>query len=418
MPGQLFTSYFLAEGIETTPEWEALNGQEAELAAQLRHVYSEFTKYNLPNEATTEDDLIIPVLELLGWVDHLPQQGSGRNADIPDYLLFPDANAKARAIAKPTAEQRYQDALVVLENKRFRLPLDRRDMTDKVQSSTPHSQILHYLSVADTVSEGNIRWGILTNGTLWRLYDRSTSPRATAYFETDLSESLESERGTSLFALLFGRDSFTPQGGASTSFLESAIKESKNYEERVAQDLSSVVFEKVFPHLIHALTEASGASLEISRDSALIFLYRMLFLLFAEDRGLLPVNDSRYEEYGLRKPVREDIARRMETGTPFSDTSSRYYDHVMALCKMVDVGDTSIGMPPYNGGLFSSNSTALLEQVRLSDAAMAPVIHNLSHVRHDSGSRFVNYRDMSVQQLGPFTSVSLKGSRCEKATAP
>ena len=163
---------------------------------------------------------------------------------------------------------------------------------------------------------------------------------------------------------------------------------------------TSVVFEKVFPNLIQALTDASKADLGTAREAALIFLYRMFFLLYAEDLGLLPVHDMRYEEYGLRKSVREDIARRMESETPFSETASRYYDHVTALCRMVDKGEASIGMPPYNGGLFSSDSAPLLEKVRLNDAAIAPIIHNLSHVKDDSGTRFVNYRDMSVQQLG------------------
>ena len=400
MPGQLFTGYFLTEGIRTTQEWEAWTSPEADLGVQLRQVYEGFRNYNQPNEAVTEDDLIIPVLKILGWTDLLAQQGSGHNEDIPDYLLFADADAKARATARPSAEQRYKDALVVVENKRFGLHLDRRDKIDRVQSITPHSQILHYLSVADTVSEGNIRWGILTNGSLWRLYDRRASPRATAYFEIDLGTTLESVEDTKLFTLIFGRDSFTPQGGANASFLEFALGESKNYEERVAQDLSSVVFEKVFPNLIQALTDASKADLGTAREAALIFLYRMFFLLYAEDRGLLPVHDVRYEEYGLRKPVREDIDRRMESETPFSETASSYYDHIMTLCRMVDKGEASIGMPPYNGGLFSSDSAPVLEEVRLNDAAIAPIIHNLSHVRGESGTRFVNYRDMSVQQLG------------------
>ena len=55
----------------------------------------------------------------------------------------------------------------------------------------------------------------------------------------------------------------------------------------MAQDLSSVVFEEVFPSLIQALTNASTADLGTAREAALIFLYRMLFLLYAEDRGLL-----------------------------------------------------------------------------------------------------------------------------------
>ena len=42
----------------------------------------------------------------------------------------------------------------------------------------------------------------------------------------------------------------------------------------------------------------------------------------------------------------------------------------------------------------------MLEQVSLSDHVLAPIIHNLSRTRGESGRRFVNYRDMTVQQLG------------------
>ncbi len=400
MSGQLFAQYFLEEGIKTTTEWEESSPATAELAEQLSEIWHNFSKYNEPNEATTEQDLIIPVLQLLGWTNHLPQQGSGRNQDIPDFLLFGDARAKEQATRRASAEERYLDALVVLENKRLELPLDRRDGGDKVQTSTPHGQILRYLSSADTASDGKIRWGILTNGSKWRLYDRSTRPRSTAYFETDLPALLQSEDDVQLFRLLFGCKSFSPQGGETSSFLEGALEESRRYEEKVAQDLSALVFEEAFPKLIQALVDSSTDSLEEVREAALIFLYRMLFLLYAEDRGLLPVNDSRYEEYGLRKPVREDIARRIQDNIPFSGSASSYYDHLTTLCRMVDKGDPEIGIPPYNGGLFSADSAQVLGKVRLSDAVVAPIIHNLSHVNDKSGAHYVNYRDMSVQQLG------------------
>ena len=42
----------------------------------------------------------------------------------------------------------------------------------------------------------------------------------------------------------------------------------------------------------------------------------------------------------------------------------------------------------------------ILEQVRLSDAAVAHLLYDLSHAEAAEGRRFVNYRDMSVQQLG------------------
>ena len=168
----------------------------------------------------------------------------------------------------------------------------------------------------------------------------------------------------------------------------------------MAQDLSSVVFERAFPTLVGALADASGASLADVRQAALIFLYRLLFVLYAEDRGLLPVNDSRYDDYGLRKRVRDDVARRTQAGDAFSGVASNYYDHFTTLCRLIDEGDPSIGLPPYNGGLFAADAAPLLESVRLPDADVAPIVHDLSHTRSDERPRFVNYRDMSVQQLG------------------
>ena len=121
-----------------------------------------------------------------------------------------------------------------------------------------------------------------------------------------------------------------------------------------------------------SLADKSGAELEDVRQAALIFLYRLLFLLYAEDRDLLPVNDSRYDDYGLRKSVRDDVDQRTAAGDAFSGFASHYYDHISTLCRQVDKGDPTIGLPPYNGGLFAQQAAPLLEQVRLSDARARP----------------------------------------------
>ena len=301
--------------------------------------------------------MIWPILELLGWTDYLPQQGTSGNEDVPDLLLFPDADAKERAAARATAVERYLDGVAIGENKRLGLPLDEREGVGQKLSRTPHGQILRYLTTVETESEGRIRWGILTSGDVWRLYDRRARPRSTSYLEVDLGAELSSsdENALRLFYLLFRRDSFVLQDGAKTTFLQAALDEARRYEEKVAADLSGTVF----PRLVGALADESGEDLETVREAALIFLYRLLFILYAEDRGLLPVNAPRYEDYGLRKPVREHIARRMEEGSVFSSTVSGYYAHIKSLCGQIDKGDASIGLPPYNGGLFSSEAAPM-----------------------------------------------------------
>ena len=98
-------------------------------------------------------------------MDRLPATaGTGRNEDIPDLLLFADAGSKARATARKRGNDRFRDAAVVGESKRLGVRLDARDADGRVRTSTPHGQMLRYLATADTVSEGRIRWGILTNG--------------------------------------------------------------------------------------------------------------------------------------------------------------------------------------------------------------------------------------------------------------
>ena len=400
MTGQLFTHYFLTDGIKATPEWQASLAQPEVLAAFRNGVaqhHDALSRSRNPNEARTEEELIRPGLELLGWTEYVPQPSAAGHEDIPDHLLFADAESKARA-GNP-----FQYATVVEESKRFGLALDSRDRKDRAQRGTPHGQILRYLATAEIESEGRIRWGILTNGSVWRLYDYRARPRASGYFEADLAELLQPGREDDLrvFHLLFRRESFTLRDGATTTFLEAALAEGRRYEEQVAQDLSGVVFERVFPNLVNALAKQSGGSLAESRDAALIFLYRLLFVLYAEDRGLLPVNDARYDDYGLRKPVRDDIGRRMAANDTYSALATNYYDHLTTLFKLIDKGDESIGLPPYNGGLFAAEAAPLLETVRLADVEVAPIIYDLSHAADSQGvRRFVNYRDMSVQQLG------------------
>ena len=405
MPAHLFTRYFLVDGIRATSEWvSSVNRPEAFTTFRnaLSDLFEAFSAYNAPNEATTEQDLIRPIFELLGWTDYLPQQSSTRNEDIPDHLLFSDPEAKEKAVARPNPDARFQDALLVQESKRFGLPLDSRNTDGKHRSRTPHGQILQYLSTAESRTDGDLHWGVLTDGGVWRLYDHRARPRSTAYFEADLGDMLRSgnEDGLRVFYLLFRRYSFILRDGANATFLNAALNEGRRYEEKVAQDLSSVVFNKIFRHLVEVLADASGESLSSVRHAALIFLYRLLFVLYAEDRGLLPVNDSRYDDYGLRKRVRDDTARRIQDRDTFSAVASNYYDHLNTLFRLIDRGDTSIGLPPYNGGLFAEDAAPLLGTVHLPDADIAPIIYDLSHAETGEGRRFVNYRDMSVQQLG------------------
>ncbi|MDD2703716.1 MAG: Eco57I restriction-modification methylase domain-containing protein [Acidocella sp.] len=416
--GSLFSTDFLQETITRGVDWQRISDSDvATLAANLRKVFGGFPVAQTPNESQTEDDLIWPVLAELGWTASLRQQNlaaKGRD-DVPDGLLFQDAAAKAQANSFPEEFKRYGVGLAIVESKRWQRPLDRQSGR-RGEETAPSTQMLRYLRRVEDLTTGKLRWGILTNGSRWRLYYQGARSVSEQFFELDLAAVLaisghegglfalsDSDRRHWLrvFLLVFGREAFLPSPSDARTFHQRAMDEGKFYEERVAGNLSNLVFGTVFPALAQAIAAAApDASLQEVREAALILLYRLLFILYAEDRDLLPVREARYEEYGLREKVRADIGRRKDRNDTFSDTAARYWSVVEDLCRAIDVGDKSIGLPPYNGGLFDAKKTPLLAKIRLGDSVMAVVIDALSFEHTPEGRKYINYRDLSVQQLG------------------
>ena len=413
--GSLFAEDFLREAITQLPDWDLDDEGLAEFESALRGLFDRFPTDLTPNESQTEDDLIWPTLARLGWIASLRQQNlsaRGRE-DVPDGLLFPDDASKDRANRFAEEWKRYEHGLAVVESKRWLRPLDRRSGR-RGEESAPSTQMLRYLRRIDDLTTGKLRWGILTNGARWRLYYAGARSVAEQFFELDLAAVLgyrddgQEGLGTDqrahwlkVFWLVFGRDAFLPDAVDERTFHERAIEEGRFHQERVAGTLSALVFEHVFPDLVRALAEAAPeVPLPEVRDGALVLLYRLLFVLYAEDRDLLPVRDSRYDDYALREQVRGSIGRRKDQGDVFSAMAARYWSAFDDLCRAIDQGDASIGLPPYDGGLFDRERTPLLSRVRLGDAVMADVIDALSFERTPLGRRYINYRDLGVQQLG------------------
>jgi hypothetical protein len=245
------------------------------LAADLRAIFSPFPTAKTPNESQTEDDLIWPILARLGWTASLRQQNlaaRGRE-DVPDGLLFKDAAAKAEANAFGEEWKRYGFGLAIVESKRWQRPLDRQSGR-RGEETAPSTQMLRYLRRVDDLTTGNLRWGMLTNGARWRLYYQGARSVSEQFFELDLAAVLaipghdgglfavpEEDRRHWLrvFALVFRRDAFLPTPSDPRTFHQRAIDEGKLYEERVAENLSSLVFDTVFPELARAIAAAAPA---------------------------------------------------------------------------------------------------------------------------------------------------------------
>ena len=404
--GSLFAQDFLGGPLADSRDWQGLGEEElAAVGAGLGEIVERFPWQHQPNEATTEDELIWPVLRCLGWRDVLRQQrlSSRGREDVPDGVLFANDGAKAKALEQEEEWRRYGHGVALVEAKRWGVGLDRSSPRQRA----PAGQVLRYLRRADDLTQGALRWGILSNGQCWRLYYAGARSVAEEFFEIDLPEVLrrQDRHGLKLFVLLLRPQAFVP-GAGGQSLHGWILSEGRRYEERVAANLSDMVFHQVFPRLTKALAAAAEeigeslaapSSLAQVREAALTLLYRLLFILYAEDRGLLPVQNLRYDDYSLRKR-RDDVKRRKDAKDVFSTQFCRYWSDLQDLCRAIDRGDPSIGLPPYNGGLFNAAQTPLLAAVKLNDQVMADVLAALSFDR--TTGNYINYRDLSVEQLG------------------
>ncbi len=297
--GSLFARDFLTESISQLSDWQAFyDAALDEFERALRSIFDLFPTGQTPNESQTEDDLIWPVLEHLGWTASLRQQNLTLHGmkDVPAGLLFADAEAKGRANAFAEEWKRYEFGLAVVESKRWQRPLDRRSGRASEQTA-PSTQMLRYLRRVDDLTAGHLRWGILTNGAKWRLYYSGVRSVSEQFFELDLAVVLnlpghndglfalseaECRHCLKLFMLFFRRNAFLPGPATADprSLHQRALDEGRFYEERVAADLSELVFKQVFPKLAQAIAErAPDEPLSEVRDAALILLYRLLFIL-------------------------------------------------------------------------------------------------------------------------------------------
>ncbi|MEB3415131.1 hypothetical protein VCJ71_03530 [Alteriqipengyuania sp. WL0013] len=413
--GSLFSQDYLLEGIKRSTAYTEVDVET--VLESLERLLDAFPHATRPNEATTEGDFVWPVLEALGWSSLLTQQNlSPRGRDnVPDGLLFIDDTAKARANEHTEEWKRYEFGAAIVESKRWARPLDRAEGRTGEQRETPSTQLLRYLRRIDDLTSGTLRWGILTNGARWRLYYAGARSTIDDYLEIDLArimgleedvfdtavEDKEREHWLRVFVAMFSRSAFEREAADAPTFHDRARREAAYYEERVAKNLSDLVFAKLYPSLGKAIAEKAPAKTDIDeiRNATLILLYRLLFILYAEDRGLLPVRDRRYDDYALRE-ARKDVGERKDAGDTFSTVATPIWDRFSSLALMIDKGDPSVGLPPYNGGLFSATETPLLNAIRLSDSVMADALDILSWEQHAGVRRYINYRDLSVQQLG------------------
>ncbi|MBN1812314.1 MAG: Eco57I restriction-modification methylase domain-containing protein, partial [Anaerolineae bacterium] len=164
--------------------------------------------------------------------------------------------------------------------------------------------------------------------------------------------------------------------------------------------------EGVMARLCLGLVEATGKDhfTEEERDAiyqdATYLLYRLLFVLYAEARGLLPMGTA-YEQASLTTLVKTAHTYQLQ-GIPDPQATTLWL-RLKRLCNAIYESDPELGIPAYNGGLFDDGDKPHLREGTIVDGHLTQALFDLAYqpaADADAGYRRINYRDLSVRHLG------------------
>jgi len=392
------------------------------------------------SEAYTRTHFLDPLLDKLGW--HFIPELKQRTQKIPDYWLFTEEAHRIAAAEADVPEHRFKLSSTVLEAKQFTHPLD---AVSKKESPGlfPSQQVQGYLHAArDAHGRRYFDWAILSNGRHWRLYTERAA--ADAYFEFTLADehSFCTRDEFSLFVALFSPSAFV-QGADGRCPLDDIQSESLSLQSVLEENLRRRIFDVLeelatayADHAPNGITDEhlkSGALYE----ACLVFLYRLLFVLYAESRYLLPVrarppgsNKHYKEKFSLQRLVEPLKA----VTTEFSDDAfTDLYEDLLKLFRLIDGQNEKLNetcdVTRYNGGLFAPDSATsrLIAKWRIPDPALARVLRQLVFAQPPArgGAKqqriftddSIDYSTLEVRQLGDIYEGLLGGQLRRKGSA-
>ena len=232
------------------------------------------------------------------------------------------------------------------------------------------------------------RWCFCANGCSLRVVDGHQTWSRT-YLEFDLAL-VAGERGSATLLWCLARaEAMT----APVTVLERASALSARHGAAVCKALGAGVLHAL-ALLMAALASARRHRPLLLYDQSLTVLYRVLFLLFAEARGLVPMWHPIYRDrYSIDAILTALLARRPCRGIWYA---------VVAISRLAHAGCSAgeLKVTPFNGRLFAPAHSTDFDRTRIDDAVMAEAIMAVGTTASREGRARIFYRDLDVEQLG------------------
>jgi hypothetical protein len=245
----------------------------------------------------------------------------------------------------------------------------------------------------------DVRWCFCCNGRALRIVDaRQTWSRD--HLEIDLRALSAADEAAALLWSVARADAMT----AAPPVLDIAVAESARHGVEVCRALGDGVLHALGLLLAALSSRQAGHPLQATLEHSLTVVYRVLFLLFAEARGLVPMWHPVYRDrYSI-----DSIVTALAGGRPCRGL----WHAVQAISRMAYAGCSAgeLRVTAFNGRLFSPSQAAAFERMPLDDRVMREAILAVSTVPPGTGRRIpapartsrarIAYRDLDVEQLG------------------
>jgi len=236
---------------------------------------------------------------------------------------------------------------------------------------------------------GHAPWAMISNGRSLRIVD-CTRTWTRLGLEFDFEILTASPKGVAALWWLANAEAMRTAGPGS---LRAMVIASDAHAARVCHSLGNGVL-AALPRLASALTPgASTRHAAATLDQALTIVYRILFLLFAEARGAVPIWHELYRDAYTIEALTRKAGKAHARGLWAALQAISRLAH--AGCKAADLEVTA-----FNGRLFSPRHAPLVEQRRVPDAVVREVLLALATESTPQGLRRISYHDLGVEQLG------------------
>jgi hypothetical protein len=261
--------------------------------------------------------------------------------------------------------------------------------------------------------------GVVTDGRWWALVCARKDVMV-ASGTVDAQTWVEEPLTRNAFLTVLGRQYLI--GGDPAERLPALFKESVAAAEEITEALGSQV-RRAVEALIHAFSETAAdarrrgladplpADAHETYHAAVTVMMRVVFLLFAEERALLPQGELFQQGYGISGELDTLERRALDEGAESLDSTYLTWHRLLATSQALYGGASfeNMRMPAYGGSLFDPGRFGFLTApneagtlaLPVSDRVMLHVLRSVQVAQLGGGdARRISFRDIDVEQIG------------------